>query len=108
MGSMKKGVRGVRKRSHTLQHKISVLSISCVIVMLTAVLSVASISLHEKNKNYKEQEAKLEAQLQEEMEREEEIAELEEYVGTDEYIEDVAKEKLGLIYPNEILFKVEQ
>ena len=35
------------------------------------------------------------------------IDELEEYVGTDEYIEDIAKEKLGLVYPNEILFEAE-
>ena len=75
--------------------------------MLIVVLSVASISLHEKNQNYKEQEAKLEAQLEEQRARSEEIDELEEYVGTDEYVEDVAKEKLGLINPNEILFKAE-
>ena len=53
------------------------------------------------------QEAELERQLQQEAERAAEIEELETYVGTDEYIEDVAKEKLGLINPNEILFKAE-
>ena len=98
---------GTRNRGRVSQHKISVLGVSGVIVMLIVVLSVASISLHEKNQNYKEQEAKLEAQLEEQKARSEEIDELEEYVGTDEYIEDVAKEKLGLINPNEILFKAE-
>ena len=39
------------------------------------------------------------------LEEREEIDKLKEYVGTDEYIEDVAKEKLGLIKQNEILFK---
>lgn len=107
MGSMKKRKHGTRKKGRVSQHKISVLGISGVIVMLTVVLSVASISLHEKNQNYKEQEAKLEAQLEEQRARSEEIDELEEYVGTDEYVEDVAKEKLGLINPNEILFKAE-
>ena len=66
---------------------------------------MASISLREKNNSYKAQEAELEEQLKEETARTEEIDALEEYVGTEEYVEDVAKEKLGLVNPNEILFK---
>ena len=66
---------------------------------------MASISLREKNNSYKAQEAELEEQLKEETARAEEIDALEEYVGTEEYVEDVAKEKLGLVNPNEILFK---
>lgn len=99
--------RGMRSKIHVLQHKISVVSISCVIALLTAVLFVGSMSLRTKNENYMAQEAELERQLQQEEERAVEIEELEAYVGTDEYIEDVAKEKLGLINPNEILFKAE-
>ena len=90
-----------------LQHRISVISISGVVVFLAIILSVGSISLHEKNRAYKAQEAELEEQIRAELAREEEIAELEEYVGTDEYVEDVAKEKLGLINPNEIIFQAE-
>ena len=88
-----------------MQHKISVLAISCVIVLLAIILSVASISLREKNNSYKAQETELEEQLKEENARAEEIDALEGYVGTDEYVEDVAKEKLGLVNPNEILFR---
>lgn len=105
---MKKGKRrNTRARRRVLQHRLSILLISCVIVILGVTLSVASISLHKKNQNYKIQEAELEKQLEEEELRAEEIDELEEYVGTDEYIEDIAKEKLGLVYPNEILFEAE-
>lgn len=105
MGSMRGKKRRARMKSRAMQHRISVLSISCVILLLGVILSVGSISLHEKNKNYKAQEAALEAQLAEEAARAEEIEALEEYVGTEEYVEDVAKEKLGLVNPNEILFK---
>ena len=49
----------------------------------------------------------LKTQLKEEKERTEEIKEFEEYAGTDAYIEDVAKDKLGLIHKNEILFEPE-
>lgn len=90
-----------------LQHRISVISISCVVLFLTVILGVASISMQEKNRDYKAQEAELQEQIDAEIAREEEIAELEEYVGSDEYVEDVAKEKLGLINPNEIIFQAE-
>ena len=99
--------RNVRVRRRALQHKLSILLISGVVVILGITLSVASISLHAKNQEYKAQEAELEKQLEEEEVRSEEIDELEEYVGTDEYVEDVAKDKLGLVYPNEILFEAE-
>lgn len=105
---MKKGKkRNAHVRRRVLQHRLSILMISGVIVILAIVLSVASISLHKKNQSYKVQEAELEKQLEEEALRAEEIEELEEYVGEDEYIEDVAKEKLGLVYPNEIRFEAE-
>ena len=104
MGQMKmKGHRSKR----AVQHKLSIMAISGVILMLAVVLMVGSVSLRKKNEKYKAQEAKLEAQITEEEIREKEIAELEAYVGTDEYVEDVAKEKLGLVYPNEILFEAE-
>ena len=103
-----KKIQGKRARAkRQLQHKFSMYVIASVIVVLVATLSVASISLHAKNKEYMAQEAELEAQIKAESNRAEEIDELEEYVGTDEYVEDVAKEKLGLVYPNEILFEAE-
>ena len=108
MGNVKKKKRSIQMKRRAFQHKLSVILISCVLVMLGAILSVGSISLHEKNRSYKEQEAKLQEEIDAEKLRAEEISELEKYVGTDEYVEDVAKEKLGLIYPNEILFTAEQ
>ena len=44
-------------------------------------------------------------QIKAEKERSKEIKELDKYVGTDKYVEDVAKEKLGLVHNNEIIFK---
>lgn len=88
-------------------NKSSIVSISAVIVLLVVILFIGGISLQEKNRNYKAKEAELMAELEEARMRAKEIEELQEYVGTDTYVEDVAKEKLGLINPNEILFKVE-
>lgn len=107
MGSRRKRKHSAQGKNRILQHKISVLGISGVIVMLAVVLAVGSMSLREKNERYKAQQAELETQLEEQKARSEEIEALEEYVGTDEYVEDVAKEKLGLVNPNEILFQAE-
>lgn len=96
-----------RAKSRAWQHKVSILAISGVIVLLAIIVSVACVPLHKKNNRLKAQEATLEEQLQEQDARAEEIEELEDYVGTDEYVEDVAKEKLGLINENEILFQAE-
>lgn len=103
----KKKKRNIRMRRRILHHRLSILSICCVIAVLAVTLSVASISLHKKNENYKAQETELNKQLEAEENRAEEIDELEDYVGTDEYVEDVAKDKLGLAYPGEILFEAE-
>ena len=47
----------------------------------------------------------LQQQYEEETERSTEIDDLETYMKSSQYIEDVAKSKLGLTYKNEIIFK---
>ena len=89
MGSIKEKNRNKRQRTRMRRHKASILSICGVILLLAIILSVGSISLLSKNRRYQQ------------------IEEFEEYAGTDSYIEDVAKDKLGLIYENEILFEPE-
>ncbi len=98
--------RKKRVRRRVLQHRLSVILISGVIVILAIMLSVSSVSLRAKWKKQETQITELTKELEEEKALEEEIEELEEHVGSDEYIEDVARET-GLVYPNEILFKSE-
>ena len=44
-------------------------------------------------------------QVKDEQERSAELQEKEAYVGSDQYIVDTAKSKLGMTYPDEIVFK---
>lgn len=81
------------------------MSILGVVVVLLAAMSVQIFTLHQKNEGYKARERQLEAELKDEEGRREEIAAYEAYVMTPEYIEQIAKTKLGLIYSNEIIFK---
>ena len=68
-------------------------------------LRAMGIQLKQKNQTYQNREAALEKQIADETERSKEIEDLETYTKTKKYVEDVAKEKLGLVYEDEILFK---
>ncbi len=106
MGKVNKE-RKRRRSKRVMQHRLSVLAVSSVVLLLIGVLTFGSVSLQRKNEKYKLQEAKLEAQIQEEENRADDIVELEGYVLTDEYAVEVAKDKLGLVYPDEIYFEAE-
>ena len=52
-------------------------------------------------------EEALQQEIESEEARSEDIAEYEKYTQTKKYVEEVAKEKLGLVYQGEIIFKDE-
>ena len=105
MGSIRHKSRARRRKKQVQQHRRSMLGISAVILLLAVMVTVSSVELRAKNNAYIEQEQELEADIQAEKERAEEISDLEEYVGTDEYVEQQAKDRLGLVHENEIIFK---
>jgi cell division protein DivIC len=80
-------------------------SIGIVVLLFLAVMAVQIFRVKQKDDTYGERLEELQAQLEDETERESEIDALEEYMKSDEYIEDTAKSKLGLAYDNEIIFK---
>ncbi len=79
--------------------------ITATIICLLCVAFVGSIKLRNKNEAYRLKEEQLMSELEEEQARSEEIEDLKKYVQTKKYVEDIAKERLGLIYADEILFK---
>jgi len=93
------------RRKNLRRHKRSVLAITGVILLLVVMVSASSMTLRAKDKAYAAQEQELTQQIEEEKARSEEIEDLEKYVGTDEYVEEVARDKLGLVHKNEIIFK---
>ena len=68
-------------------------------------MSVQIVKLYYKNQEYIAREMELTSQLEEETKRSEQLFEYEAYIGSQEYVEDAAKSKLGLVYDNEIIFK---
>lgn len=99
--------RRIDRRREVRQYRISICGIIGVLLLLTAMLGVCGMPLKAQNDEYRIQEEQLEAQVAEQERREQELDELEEYVGSDEYVEDVAKDKLGLAYEGEIIFEAE-
>lgn len=97
--------RKQHKKRRVQTHKRSVLAILAVIIMLTVVASVNGMNLRAKEKAYQAQITELKKAIEQEEERTVEIDELEEYMDTNEYVEEIAREKLGLVYENEIIFK---
>ena len=94
-----------RKKAHHSSHKLSMLLISMILLLLSCVLGVNAITLQARNRTFKQQEAELLAQIEEQKQRAVEIEEYQLYVNTEDYIKRIAEEKLGLVDPNEIIFR---
>ena len=89
----------VRKKSRTTEFSITV-----VLCCLVAVLTVKGISLQQKVNANASRLSSLDSQIEEEKQRTDDITALKEYMQTDEYIEKMASEKLGLIKSNAKVF----
>ena len=87
------------------QNRFSMFLVSLVVVMIMVVVAVQSMTLQEKIDAKTQELKQLEAQIADEQKRSEEIEEFAKEVKTKGYIESVARDKLGLIYEGEILFK---
>lgn len=84
------------------------LCIAAVVGVLLISLTLQSQVLKAKNAEYQVQEENLKKQIEDEEERSKQIEELEDYVQSKEYVEEIARDKLGLAYKDEILFKPEE
>ena len=75
------------------------------ISIMTCVVGINSISLKQKQKAYAEREPELVQQISVGEARAKELEEFATYTKTKKYAEEVAKDKLGLVYENEIIFQ---
>ena len=94
----------VRKKK---QNSLAMLLVLMVVFVMMVVVFVNSRSLKTKLANYKQREATLSEQIEQEKQRAEEIEEFEKYTKTKKYIEEIAREKLGLVYEDEIIIQTE-
>ena len=95
------------KRKYKGSNRREIICISAVVFILLCVMLVQSSQLKDKNAGYAQQIEKLNAQLEDESERTEDIAQLQDRVMTVVYAGEIAKEKLGMVGEDEILFRAE-
>lgn len=93
-----------RKRRH---NRLGMMLVTLCVLMMTVVVGVSSMDLKAKQKKYAAQEQALDQQIEEEIARTEDLQEYEKYTRTDAFVEEMAKDKLGLVYDGEIIFRSE-
>ena len=90
------------------QNRMSMILITIVVIVLTIIVGYRVYNMKIELNENKEKIESLNKEYAEEEKRKEEIAEYQEYTQTDEFVEDVAREKLGLVYEDEIVFVKEE
>ncbi len=98
---MKSGIRARLKKNRIIAICIAIVAIGFCILMLAQILN-----LRKKSADLEARNTRLEEQLNEQKKRQEELDGEEDYVNTQDYIEEKAK-SYGYVYPDEIIFKRE-
>ena len=106
--SERRRVRRGKTRQDKAANRMTLIGISLVVASLAVAINLRGTSLKAKDREYQVREANLERQVEAEKERAEELEERRIFVQTKQYIEQVAKERLGLVNPDEILLKPEK
>jgi len=100
----RKMARSVRFRKKK-QNRFGMITVSAIVILFCSVIAFNNIKLKAKQDEYNKKIEALEAQIEDEHERTKELEEYEKYTKTSKYVEEVAKEKLGLVYEDEIVFE---
>jgi cell division protein DivIC len=93
------------KRQKRKRRSSGTVGITIIVLAFLVVMTVQIINIKAKDAEYEAKENELKQEYQEETQRASEIDDMETYMKSSEYIEDIAKSKLGLTYKNEIIFK---
>ena len=81
--------------------------IALAVLVLFVVIAYNSVSLQKEKRALEKQYSELQENLQSEQERSEQLEDRAAYMQTIRYIEEIAREKLGLVYEDEIIFRPE-
>ena len=97
--------RSQKKRYVQSQNKIAKLFVSLILIVFMVVMTVQIQKVYDKQQEYVAKQTQLEQQLEDEKARKVELEQYKEYIESQDYVEDIAKSKLGLLYENEIIFR---
>ena len=89
------------------QNRLGMFLVSFVVAALLVVIIFSMTGLRKKQNGYIEREEALKEMIEAEEQRTRKLEEYEIYTKTSKYVEEVAKERLGLVYGDEIIFESE-
>ena len=81
------------------------ITVAVIVVLFCSVIAYNNSKLQAKQNEYNKKIESLQAQIDYENQRTKDLEEYEKYTKTSKYVEEVAKEKLGLVYEDEIIFE---
>lgn len=97
---------GRRRKKH--KRKTGTGLILVLVLMIFGTVRYARANLDDRRAELLARQQEVEKQLSEENERSSQIEDLSAYVQTKKFIEETAREKLGLVYEDEVIFKSEE
>lgn len=95
-------------RNRRIAHNYTWLAGFAVIILMVIIcfaVNRAAVRLEDKNAVYDAQIAQLENQISEQAQRTDDLQTRSIYVTTKQFIEEFAREKLGLVYKDELIFR---
>lgn len=91
----------------SVANRAAMMVIIGIVCILAVFLAVKSLALKEQIRANEEEKERLTAQVEEEQSRTEEIEALRDYYDSDEYVREIAEDKLGLVEDGQIVFRSE-
>ena len=91
-----------------LKRRAGLKTIAVMVLIICGIVTYSRTKLDQEAVELAKQVESLNRQIDEEDARTAELEEQRTYVQTKKYIEDMAREKLGLVYPDEIIFEEEE
>lgn len=98
-------IKQIQKENKMDKKTVGMMCISIGLMVFCLFLAIVSYNIGKKSEKYQKEIYVLERQLADEKQRKLDIEELEKYIETDAYVEKIAREKLNLVMPGDIVFK---
>ena len=98
---------GKRRKKH-FRNIIGYGAVFAVVVAMIIINGANSAKLQSKLDAYDAREEELVSLIEQEKERTQQIEEKKKYMQTKQYIAEIAQEKFGLVYPDEVVLKKKQ
>ena len=97
-----------RQSAQKWNNRLAMITITAVVISLAVVVNIKVSSLKQKEAIYQQKVERYTEDIEKEQERSQKLENERIYVQTKQYIEQQAREKLGLVDPDEILLKPSQ